>query len=145
MAMISYRKVRRRTAYKRLYPARGAPITTTTCPANLPVPRSADASRTTLQRMEERAGVVPSERELELLLLAARGLSNRQIAALLSEATVKRHLPNLYAKVDVGSRGEATRKALLTRAGPPPATRPTRRASRTTPSPEAGLRRADRG
>src|SRR5215208_6204648 len=47
-------------------------------------------------------------------LLAARGLSNRQIAAslTLSEATVKRHLANLYAKMEVGSRGEATRKAL---------------------------------
>jgi DNA-binding NarL/FixJ family response regulator len=52
--------------------------------------------------------------ELEILLFAARGPSNRQIAASLSlsEATVKRHLANLYAKMDVGSRGEATRKAL---------------------------------
>jgi hypothetical protein len=46
---------------------------------------------------------------------ATRGLSNRQIAASLhiSEATVKRHLANLYSKIGVGSRGEATRKALL--------------------------------
>jgi DNA-binding CsgD family transcriptional regulator len=52
--------------------------------------------------------------EMEILLLAARGLSNRQIAAALSlsEATDKRHLANLYAKMDVGSRGEATRKSL---------------------------------
>lgn len=34
------------------------------------------------------------------------------LAASLSEATVERHLANLYAKTDVGSRGEATRKAL---------------------------------
>jgi DNA-binding NarL/FixJ family response regulator len=67
-----------------------------------------------LQRLEERDDGEPSGRELEILLLAARGLSNRQIAAslTLSEATVKRHLANLYAKMDVGSRGEATRKAL---------------------------------
>jgi DNA-binding NarL/FixJ family response regulator len=70
--------------------------------------------RGTLERGEERRGEEPSGRELEILLLAARGLSNRQIAASLSlsEATVKRHLANLYAKMKVGSRGEATRKAL---------------------------------
>ncbi len=55
-----------------------------------------------------------SKRELEVLTLAARGFSNRQIAhtLCLAEATVKRHLANLYAKIEVGSRGEATRKAL---------------------------------
>ena len=70
--------------------------------------------RAVLQRVEERGAEEPSARELEILLLAARGLSNRQIAASLSlsEATVKRHLANLYAKMDVGSRGEATRVAL---------------------------------
>ncbi len=54
-----------------------------------------------------------SERELEVLLLAARGLSNRQIAyhLQLSETTVKRHLANLYPKMGVHSRSEATRKA----------------------------------
>jgi DNA-binding NarL/FixJ family response regulator len=56
----------------------------------------------------------PSAREMEILLLAARGHSNRQIAAAthISEATVKRHLANLYARIEVKSRGEATRKAL---------------------------------
>lgn len=70
--------------------------------------------RGVLQRLEERSQDEPSRREIEILLLAARGLSNRQIAASLSlsEATVKRHLANLYAKMDVSSRGEATRKAL---------------------------------
>jgi DNA-binding NarL/FixJ family response regulator len=55
-----------------------------------------------------------SARELEILLLAARGLSNRQIATklTLAEATVKRHLANTYSKMGVGSRGEAVRKAL---------------------------------
>jgi DNA-binding NarL/FixJ family response regulator len=42
-------------------------------------------------------------------------LSNRLIAARvnLAEGTVKRHLTNSYAKMGVGSRGEATRMALL--------------------------------
>ena len=70
--------------------------------------------RGVLERVEERGEEEPSGRELEILLLAASGLSNRQIAAslTLSEATVKRHLANLYAKMGVGSRGEAARKAL---------------------------------
>lgn len=55
-----------------------------------------------------------SGRELEILLQAARGSSNQQIASSLhlSEATVKRHLANIYTKIDVGSRTEATQKAL---------------------------------
>jgi DNA-binding NarL/FixJ family response regulator len=66
---------------------------------------------------ESRDGVegVLSARELELLLLAARGLSNRQIAASahLAEGTVKRHLANIYQKMGVSSRTEASREALL--------------------------------
>lgn len=56
-----------------------------------------------------------SDRELEILLQAARGISNRMIASQLfiTEATVKRHLANhLYPKIGVGSRGEAVRVAL---------------------------------
>ena len=58
---------------------------------------------------------VLSARELEIVLLAARGLSNQQIASSLhlAEATVKRHLANIYPKMGVSSRGEASRKALL--------------------------------
>jgi DNA-binding NarL/FixJ family response regulator len=58
---------------------------------------------------------VLSGRELEILLLASRGLSNRAIsrALHLSEATVKRHLSNIYPKIGVASRGEAAQKALL--------------------------------
>ena len=63
---------------------------------------------------EEPAGAL-SERETEIVVLAARGLSNHQIARELhlSEATVKRHLANVYAKIGVGSRSEAVRKALV--------------------------------
>ncbi len=64
------------------------------------------------ERATEEGGL--SARELEILLLVARGLSNRQISNTLrvAEATVKRHLANLYPKMGVSSRGEATRKAL---------------------------------
>ena len=55
---------------------------------------------------------VLSARELEIVLLAARGLSNQQIASSIAEATVKRHLANIYPKMGVSSRGEASRKAL---------------------------------
>jgi DNA-binding NarL/FixJ family response regulator len=55
-----------------------------------------------------------SARELEVLVLVGRGLSNTQIASRLhlSEATVKRHLANLYPRLDVSSRGAAVSKAL---------------------------------
>jgi DNA-binding NarL/FixJ family response regulator len=55
-----------------------------------------------------------SERELDVLLMVARGMSNHQIAVSLhlSEATVKRHLANIYPKIGVSSRGEAVRMAL---------------------------------
>ena len=58
---------------------------------------------------------VLSARELEILLLVARGLSNDQIASSLhlAEATVKRHLANVYTKMGVHSRGEASREALM--------------------------------
>jgi DNA-binding NarL/FixJ family response regulator len=61
-----------------------------------------------------RTGSELSSREAEVLLLAARGLANREMARALhlSETTVKRHLSNVYEKMGVHSRGEATRKAL---------------------------------
>jgi DNA-binding NarL/FixJ family response regulator len=70
--------------------------------------------RELLEEAEGGSDGVLSARELEILLLAARGLSNRQIATRvhLAEGTVKRHLSNSYHKMEVGSRGEAVRKAL---------------------------------
>jgi DNA-binding NarL/FixJ family response regulator len=70
--------------------------------------------RALLEEAEGGSEGVLSGRELEILLLASRGLSNRQIAAkvYLAEGTVKRHLTNTYQKMGVGSRGEATRMAL---------------------------------
>jgi DNA-binding NarL/FixJ family response regulator len=68
-----------------------------------------------LERGREGAASVLSARELEILILAARGLSNGRIASslYLAEATVKRHLANAYLKMGVQSRGEAAREALL--------------------------------
>jgi DNA-binding NarL/FixJ family response regulator len=67
-----------------------------------------------LERIGEGPPGTLSEREMEILVLAARGLSNHQIATQLrlSEATVKRHLANIYGKMAVGSRSEAVRMAL---------------------------------
>ena len=49
-----------------------------------------------------------------MIVLVARGFSNRQVATQLhiSEATVKRHLANIYQKIGVGSRSDAVRTAL---------------------------------
>jgi DNA-binding NarL/FixJ family response regulator len=70
--------------------------------------------RTMLEEAKARPGGVLSARETEILVLLSRGLSNRQVASTLhlSEATVKRHLANVYPKMGVSSRGEAVRKAL---------------------------------
>ncbi len=54
-----------------------------------------------------------SERELEVLMLVAAGLSNPEIAQRLfiSVGTVKRHINHIYGKLEVGSRTEAVAKA----------------------------------
>lgn len=62
------------------------------------------------QEFEENQGV--SHREREILRLVAAGLSNRDIAQTvhLSEATIKWHLHNLFAKLGVRSRTQAVLK-----------------------------------
>jgi two-component system nitrate/nitrite response regulator NarL len=70
--------------------------------------------RATFDEGDGQEGSSLSGRESEILMLAARALSNREIAKSLhlSETTVKRHLSNVYEKLGVSSRGEAARKAL---------------------------------
>ena len=56
-----------------------------------------------------------SQRELEVLELVAAGKTNREAAARLfiTEATVKTHLLNIYAKLGVGDRAAAHGQAVL--------------------------------
>jgi pimeloyl-ACP methyl ester carboxylesterase/DNA-binding CsgD family transcriptional regulator len=55
-----------------------------------------------------------SARQVEVLRLVAAGKSNREIAAelILSERTVERHVADIYAKIDVRNRVEATAFAM---------------------------------
>ena len=67
-------------------------------------------------RPHRRSGGHPgglTDRELSILRLVAEGLSNLDIASKLyvTEQTVKFHLSNIYRKLGVGNRTEATRYA----------------------------------
>ncbi len=55
-----------------------------------------------------------SDREAEILKLAAKGMSNQEIAEtlFLSRRTIQSHLVNIFRKMDVGSRTEAVLEAL---------------------------------
>ncbi len=69
----------------------------------------------TSRQAEEPAGISDlSERELEILKMAARGMSNQDIAdhLYLSRRTIQSHLANIFRKMDVGSRTEAVLQAL---------------------------------
>jgi DNA-binding NarL/FixJ family response regulator len=56
----------------------------------------------------------PTERELEVLQLVARGLSNKEVARAIgrTDETVKIHLKNIFAKLGVTDRTEAVTLAL---------------------------------
>jgi DNA-binding NarL/FixJ family response regulator len=61
------------------------------------------------------ASVEPlTDREIEVLRLAARGMTNKAIGQALgiSDRTVQGHLANIYGKLNVGSRTEAVTEAL---------------------------------
>lgn len=75
--------------------------------AEPPAPSLAPAAAVT------RAGL--TKREVEILKLVGEGLSNVQLAQTIwvSEQTVKFHLSNIYRKLDVSNRTEASRWAQL--------------------------------
>ncbi|MFC2036100.1 response regulator [Chloroflexota bacterium] len=54
-----------------------------------------------------------SKREMEILRLAANGMSNQEIAGklYLSRRTIQSHMTNIFTKMNVGSRTEATIQA----------------------------------
>ena len=62
-----------------------------------------------VQKTKERAAELLSQREIEVLKLAAKGMSNREVAEslYLSVRTVQAHLANIFSKLQVGSRTEA--------------------------------------
>jgi len=78
------------------------------------------AARKVFSRLSRASGMGGDEsrrlhpRELEVLKLAAKGMSNKDIANALSISvrTVQSHLVNIYSKLDVSSRTEAVTRAL---------------------------------
>ena len=66
---------------------------------------------------QEAEGESLTDRELEVLRLAAGGLSNRQIAdrLMVSPRTVQSHMANIFGKLQVGSRTEAVMVGLRKR------------------------------
>ena len=65
------------------------------------------------QAMSQSRAVMLTPREREILQLVAEGYSNAQLARMLwvSQETVKFHLSNIYEKLEVSNRTEATRWA----------------------------------
>ncbi len=71
-------------------------------------------SRECLSKLNEQPQEILTSREREILELTAEARSNYQIATLLdlTEATVKRHLRNVFIKLDAVSRIDAVNKAI---------------------------------
>src|SRR5690606_38956020 len=71
-------------------------------------------SRNSVAQVEAASAPTLSDKELEVLQLAALALSNNQIARRLglAEATVKRHMRNIFVKLNAVSRIDAVNKAL---------------------------------
>ena len=72
------------------------------------------------ERLESQPGDTPAypdgltQREVEVLRLIAQGKSNSQISQelVIAEGTTRRHVANIYEKIGVANRAEATRYAL---------------------------------
>jgi len=81
--------------------------------ARAPTPEPAVPAARPAPATGETAGSALSARELEVLRLVAQGLSNPEIARrlVLSPGTVKRHLHNIFEKLDVTTRPQAIARA----------------------------------
>ena len=75
--------------------------------------RTREAAAAPSRQSSEDPGL--TKREVEILQLVAEGYSNSQLAKMLwvTEQTVKFHLSNIYRKLDVANRTEASRWAQL--------------------------------
>ena len=76
-------------------------------------PRERTQEAQTEARLEVESTADLTRREVEILRLVAEGHSNAQLARMLwvTEQTVKFHLSNIYRKLDVSNRTEASRWA----------------------------------
>jgi DNA-binding NarL/FixJ family response regulator len=76
-------------------------------------PRPAAGTPAAAGGLDERHGL--TRREIEILRLVAEGYSNAELARMLwvTEQTVKFHLGNIYRKLQVANRTEASRWAQL--------------------------------
>jgi len=65
------------------------------------------------RRIRERTAEPLTEREVEVLRIVAQGKSNQEIAEelVLSKATVRTHVKNVYGKLQVHKRSQAIAKA----------------------------------
>jgi LuxR family maltose regulon positive regulatory protein len=80
---------------------------------DLPLRPAGDATSRATARAELSASRL-TERELDVLVLLAEGLSNKEIAERLvvAPSTIKQHLKNIYGKLDVHSRTQAVARGL---------------------------------
>lgn len=81
--------------------------------ANTVVPEYVQTLLAATQTSSAEPGVALTQRERQILSLLARGLSNREMAEqlVITEATLKRHVSNLYLKLGVHSRTQALARA----------------------------------
>ncbi|MDF3002632.1 MAG: vraR, partial [Bacillota bacterium] len=65
------------------------------------------------ENMKPRNQTSLTERETEVLKLLAEGLTQKEIAEnlILSSSTIKRHLENIYQKLEVNNKISAIKKA----------------------------------